>query len=759
MATSAAVICLAYILGLLLTGIAGKVVGLPIGAIGLLAIGVVAAFLVPRFWRMGPRSRVWLIAAVAGLLAGVHFQARIPQPATTDISHLLVNPAATAETLPRQLYQVQGSIDSPPRLTQSQRIQFELEVTQAQAIDSPTVSPKPVTGRVLVTVPLLQATGLYPGQQVTIAGSLYQPKPATNPGGFDFAKYLAQQGIFTGLRGREVTIAASQTPPILWSIRQRIIRSQVAGLGVPEGPLLSAMVMGGRSVDVPHELRDQFRWAGLAHALAASGAQVSLLVGIVLTCTQRLTPGLRLGLGLSILLFYLSLTGIEASVLRAAIMGAVALVALTLERNVNPIASILFAATLLLLWNPLWIFDLGFQLSFLATLGLLVTVPVLSRWLDWLPPLLIPLLAVPIAAFLWTLPLLLFAFGVTSPYSVFINILATPLIAIISIGGMVSAVAALLYPPAGSAIAALLHLPSYLFIQLAEWGNQLPGNTWAVGSISIAQLLVLYGLVGLVWGWKIAQRYWWVALMAGLGLIVLPAWYTSTTLLQATVLTTTDRPVLVWQEHSHVALINSGSEADAKFTVLPFLLKQGVNRIDWAIAPSLQPGDREGWQRIQSNLGIQAMYAAPTSAPLQGMSIAPLTANQPIQLGNATVRSLYENASENANENASENLIALEIALAKQHWLFLDNLPALAQQAAIVPYLLPASVLWWTGEELSAELLAAVNPTFAIASGNIAPLTHRWLQAHSVAAFVTDQDGAVQWTPQKGFRSMLGGVH
>jgi competence protein ComEC len=752
MATSAAVICLAYILGLLLTGIPGKVAGLPIGAIGLLAIGVVAAFLVPRFWRMGPRSRVWLAAAVFGFLAGLYFQARIPQPATTDISYLLVNPAATTETLPRQLYQVQGTIDSSPRLTQSQRIQFELEVTQAQAIDSPNFSPKPVTGRVLVTVPLLQATGLYPGQQVTIGGSLYQPKPATNPGGFDFAKYLAQQGIFTGLRGQEVTVKEPPTQhPPLWSIRQRIIRSQVAGLGVPDGPLLSAMVMGGRSVDVPHALRDQFRWAGLAHALAASGAQVSLLVGIVLTCTHRLTPGLRLGLGLSILLFYLSLTGIEASVLRAAIMGAVALVALTLERKVNPIASILFAATLLLLWNPLWIFDLGFQLSFLATLGLLVTVPVLSQWLDWLPTLLIPLLAVPIAAFLWTLPLLLFAFGVTSPYSVFINILATPLIAIISIGGMVSAVAALIYPPAGSAIAALLHLPSYLFIQLAEWGNQLPGNTWAVGSISIAQLLVLYGLMVLVWAWKTGQRYWWVALIAGLGLILIPAWYTSTTLLQVTVLNTTDRPVLVWQQRGHIALINSGSEADAKFTVLPFLLKQGVNRIDWAIAPTLQSSDRQGWQRIQSNLGIQALYAAPTSAPLQGMSIAPLTADQPIQLSKATVRSL----SQSASQNASENFSALELDMAGQRWLFLYHLPAVNQ-----PTQLPsASVLWWTGEELSTEVLATVNPTVAIASGRtIAPPTDDWLKAHSVTTFVTDRDGAVQWTPQQGFRSQLGSV-
>jgi competence protein ComEC len=774
LAINGAVIGLAYVLGLLLTGIAGQVGRVPVGAIGLLLTGPIAAFLVPRCWRTGPSFRIWLMAGLVGFLAVFYLQWRVPHPASTDISRLISGLVSGAEAIaPVPTFRVEGQIKTSPRLTQSQRIQFELKATRARALEQDQTDAKPdpettaqfVTGSVYVTVPLLQGTGLYPGQVVTVTGSLYAPKPAANPGGFDFAQYLTQQGIFAGLSGKQVDIAKQQAiPPLLWTVRQRIVRAQVQGLGVPEGPIVSAMVMGGRSVDIPHTIRDQFRRAGLAHALAASGAQVSLLVGVVLALTQRLSPKLRLILGSGILLLYLCLTGLEASVLRAGVMGFVALLALTLERKVKPLASILFAATLLLVLNPLWIWELGFQLSFLATLGLLITVPVLTRWLDWMPSGLTPLFTVPIAAYLWTLPLILFAFGVVSPCSLLVNILTSPLITLISIGGMLSALAALIYPMAGSGLAGLLYYPTHLFIQMAAWGSQLPGSSWAIGTITIAQLVLLYGLIGLIWIWRKSQRYWWTAAMVGFSLVALPAWYASTHLLQATILTTPGQSVLVWQDRGRVALLNSGSEAGVKFTVLPFLQKQGINRIDWAIAPTLHPADLEGWQRILANLSIREFYsnvkqgeevAEHTSASAnrhlwltqlkahQGTALT-LAADRTLQLGSATVQCL------------SQNPPALSLHLADQHWLLLPDRLTLAQQTALVQGLPVADVVWWTGGELSPTLLEAIQPKVAIVSERSIPAqTRSWLQSHQVEVLMSDRDGAIQWTPQTGFKTML----
>ena len=776
LAVKGAVICLGYIVGLLLTGIPGKVGGIPVGAIGFLLTGVLAAFLVPRFWRTGPKLSIWLAASVVGFLAILYFQWKVPHPEPSDISHLVDR---VEDVAPSPSFRVEGRIVTSPQLTQSQRIRFELEATQAQKLapalskdqssENPVaanpVAANPVTGRIYVTIPLLQGTGLYPGQAITVTGSLYKPKPASNPGGFDFAKYLAQQGIFAGLNGKQIEVAENQTSPSrLWFIRQRIIRAQVSGLGVPEGPIVSAMVMGGQAVDVPHIIRDQFRAAGLSHALAASGAQVSLLISVVLVFTQRLSPKLRLFVGSSVLLLYLCLTGLEASVSRAGVMGFVALLALTGERKVKPIASILFTATFLLLCNPLWIWDLGFQLSFLATLGLLVTVPILTRWLDWMPTTITPLFTVPIAAYLWTLPLLMFTFGVVSPYSILVNILTSPLITVISIGGMIDALMALIHPATGSWLAGLLYYPTHLFIQIAAWGSQIPGSAWSVGTITIAQLILLYGLIALVWGWRKLQRYWWVAAMVGISLVMLPTWYVSTHLLRATILATSEQPILVLQERGRVTLLNSGSDADVKFTVLPFLQKQGINQIDWAIDPNLRFSTLEGWQRILTTLPIREFYGnthqtveiadrSPATLDQQRSltqlqnsqgTLLPFPADRPLQLNSVTLQPLNPNPA------------ILQIRFADQNWLLLNDQLSSAQQSTLAQTLPAAQVLWWTGEELSPDLLETIQPKLAIASArSISPQTYTWLQAHHVSSFVTDRDGAIQWTPKQGFRTTL----
>jgi competence protein ComEC len=750
-AVRGAVLSLAYILGLLLTTLPGEFAGLSGGAIALLISGAIASFTLPRFWKTGPRSRLWLAAGLVGLLATVYFEARLPQPGQQTIStHIReVDPAA-----PAQILTVQGKIDTPPRLTRKQKVQFWLNVTQVSEIigdDASAIARQPATGKVYATIPLLQGTGLTQGQVVAVTGTLYKPEPATNPGGFNFEQYLRRQGGFAGLTGTQIDFpeGEARSPWGWWVVRQRIVQSQVRWLGVPEGPLLSAMVMGRNGVDLSYSVQDEFSRAGLAHALAASGFQVSLLVGVMLALSQKLPNRTRMVFGIGVLLFYTALTGIQPSVLRAVVMGTAALVALTTERKVRPLSSILLAAAVLLLFNPLWIWDLGFQLSFLATLGLIVTVPPLTQKLDWLPPAIATLLAVPLAAYLWTLPLQLYAFGIVSPYSILINVLSTPLMTVVSIGGMVSALAALAWSTAGSAIASLLYYPLHGLIQLAAWSNLLPGNSFATGTISVAQVLALYGLYGLVWvsvGWR---KHWWVAFLIGTSLVAIPAWYRYGNLFQITVLSTSGAPVLVVQDRGAVGLINSGNEENANFSVLPFLRKQGINQINWAI--STDPSAATGWYRILTDLPIQTLYsstpeALPSPSLLSSKQSSTLPVAQAIQLGSVSVELV----------NAAP--VVLQLSMGDQRWVLLQSLEASAeQQKLLTEKSLPtAQVLWWSGEFLHPDLLAALDNRVAIASADsIDPNTALWLRERAIANYWTGRSGAVQWTPQKGFTTVL----
>jgi competence protein ComEC len=684
----------------------------------------------------------------------------MPTPAATDISRLI-----TASGSATQSVAVQGEIGSSPRLTRSGKIQFLLEVTEARLVDQEegvstqaTLNSQSYNGKLYVTAPLDQKDAILPGQPIRTFGKLYLPKAAANPGGFDFQAYLRQQGVFAGLGAGRVTVVRdrpqswySSFQQWSWYVRQQIVKAQVRGAGEREGLLLSAMAIGRsglemsfdlKNINAPFELRDRFTQAGLAHALAASGFQVSLLVGVVVTLTQGWSSRVRLALGILILIAYTGLTGAQPAVLRAGIMGVVALIALTQQRKVNPLGSLLVTATMLLLCNPVWIWDLGFQFSFLATLGLLVTVPVLTQKLDWMPPAIASITAVPLAAYLWTLPLQLAVFGVVSPYSVLINVLATPLITVISIGSIVSAVAAVFYAEFGSYLAWLIYLPTHGLVKLAEIGNQLPGNAFSVGAIASVQVITIYGLFILVWWQRWWQRRWWIAGLLSISLIAIPTGYIHTHRLRATILATNSAPVMVIQDHGKVALFNCGSDETVRFAVLPFLQKQGINWIDWAIA--LNPL-QTAWRQIAEAVPIRAIYrssANPVAANLELPTTTHvlLESQQPLPIGSTQLHLIQSIPP------------VLQLEVNHQRWLMLEQTDLLAQQALGQTPLNQAQVLWWSGEELLPEILERVQPQVAIASARaIAANTQTWLEAHQVTTYITGQNGAIQWTQRQGF--------
>ncbi len=772
--TSGVIICLGYIIGLLFTTI-------PWGGAWILILGIVGAIFFRRryvisrklaqkpenaggkaktavnTWQNTPHARIWLAAGLVGLLATLYFQWRLPQPGVKDISQF-VPPGNSSNQ--EQLVIVRGEVASNPRLTRSQRGQFWLEATQLDEVKNEKGSagvPKGVTGKLYVTVPILQATGLYPSQQIAVTGILYKPKAASNPGGFDFQKFLKQEGTFAGLIGRQINVLEQERKWGWWQIRQRIVQSQVRSLGIPEGSLVSAMVLGSKAVDLPYDIRDLFVKAGLAHALAASGFQTSLILGVILQLTKRTKKGIQFTLGFLGLIVFLSLTGFQPAVLRAVIMGFAALIGLLLKRKVKQLGSLLLAATLLLLFNPLWIWDLGFQLSFLATLGLVVTVPPIIERLNWLPPAIASLIAVPLAATIWTLPVQLFVFGVVPTYSLLLNVLSTPLISIISIGGIISAIAALIWREAGSFAAGLLYYPSDWLIKLVEFVSNLPGNSVALGSISAWQLLAIYGLIILVWLVRWWQRRWWVASVMALGLVIIPLWYSANTLFRITILESGTEPIIVVQDKGTVTLINSGDEGTGRFTILPFLQQQGVNQINWAIATDFQGNESNAWLELAQHLPIKNFYeyspnpenylaseAIQKELQKHQGSYQPLTVGQAVQAGSIVAQLI------------NKELPILQLQILDQNWLLVGNIKSQEVQQLVKNGSLPRPQVLWCAPQSLKNLVLALQPKVAIAStANFDEKTLSELNKSQTKLFFTGRDGAIQWSPNREFEAFI----
>jgi len=725
------IFCLAYITGLLSTAFFGvralfssEVLSKPDWA-GIFIIFAIlttlTAILIPRWWLTGPKPKVWLIAGLIAILAVVYFQLRVPQPGTNDISHKLVE----SENNSSIAVKVEGQILSEPKLTNKQKVRFWFKAENLTIRENN--QQETVTGKLYVTAPLLQGNGLYPSQKVAVTGILYKPKTAANPGSFDFKSYLAGEGAFAGLSAFNVTFENDTTKPWgLWELRQRIIRAQVRWLGSPVGPLLSSIVLGSRAVDLPYDIRDLFIKSGLAHVLAASGFQVSLLIGVVLFLTRGFSEKTQIIIGLSTLIIYIGLTGVQPSVMRAGIMGIAGFIGLLAERKVQPLGSLLLAATVLLLFNPLWIWDLGFQLSFLATLGLIVTAPVIQEKLDFLPEAIASLIAVPFAATIWTLPLTSYVFNTVSIYSILVNIITTPLIIIISLGGMFSALVAIIFPLLGSAIAFLLYYPTLLLINIIQFFTKLPGSYLAVGKISLEILIIIYGLICLVWLSKWWQNRWLFVGLFAITLLIVPIFYQQLKLVQITVLADKSQ-VLVIQDRGKVTLINHGDSDTARSTILPFLAHQGINQIDLTVSYGFQ----------STNLS-EIKGSVPIKREKQLLNI-----DENLSIGSTDIKLV----------NTQPFVLKLEFL--EQIWLLLNDETLKEKEMKITE---TADVLLFSGKSVSKEWLEKIKPKVAIAiSSSLDENTQKLLQEKQIELYLTGRDGGIQWTPKKGFKTTLDG--
>lgn len=720
-------LCLAYVLGVLLADVPGV-------AYGWLVFAGLAAWGVPRLWRGSPRGSLWFAAGLVGFFATLYVQARTPQPTATDVSQF-----AGRETT------VRGVLLESPSLNRKRDLRFVLEVTSLPKRQP----PQPASGKLYVTLPRLQGTGLHPGMTASITGWLYEPQPPQNPSGFDFRAYLARQGIFAGMKGYQLdwdSVEASQRWG-WWRWRDRIVRTLVERLDVPRGTLVGAMVLGRRAVDLPDDISESFRAVGLAHALAASGFHVSLILGTVLGLGRRLSDRGKFALGTATLLLYVGLVGAQPSVLRAALMGFAGLIGLVTGRRVNPAGALLVAATLLLLVNPLWIRDLGFQLSFLATLGLLVTVPPLVERLDWLPPTLSPLLAVPLAAIAWTLPLQLYAFGQIPTYSLFANLLATPLLSLVTLGGFLCAIAALVLPPLGRVLAWGLALPVQGLLALVAGIDRIPNGAIAVRPLDLWQLLLLYGLLGVLWGAS-SQRRFGVKLVAAavlaLAVVTVPAVAVKANLLRVTVLAA-ERPAIALQQGWNTSIVHDGTLSVTQYGVLPFLQQDGVVQPDAAIAtPPRSDETPDGWRVLSDRRAprqFYRLYDRPLPVGNGGTFLPP---NTDLTQDEIRLRSL------------SDEVLALQLQVAGSSWLILGDLSRAEQQQLLREAMLsPVEILLFFGRSLEFDLLDVLQPQTAIAARELDPNSQRKLGQLGATRRQLDREGALQWTREDGLRSAL----
>ena len=386
-------------------------------------------------------------------------------------------------------------------------------------LDVEEVSDQPVTGRARIDVGgTAWRPDLIDGDRVVLWAELRAPRGLQDPGAFDAAAQARRDGIHAiGWCKSPRLVEATGERDAGWlrdlaARARRWSRAQLVAALPPgrEQALVRAMVLGERTA-LDAQTSETFRMAGTYHVLALSGAQVAMvatLLGWLLRVTGT-APVARAVILSTALAFYCTFVGGDVPVLRATVMAAVVLVGRTLDLDGDAANLLGLAALLLLAQRPSSIGDVGFQLSFAATLGLVLLTPPVMRGLPALPFGAEVALASSLGAQAALGPLLAYHFHRLAPAALLLNLVAVPLSGAVLLAGFAILAASAAVPALVSIAAAVAWasarglLLSGEVVRLAPWLD-VRVATPALGPVLVA----MAGLIGFARGRRRGLVLW-----------------------------------------------------------------------------------------------------------------------------------------------------------------------------------------------------------------------------------------------------------
>ena len=374
------------------------------------------------------------------------------------------------------------------------------------------VDGKPIKAKTLVhiTAENNDFSNLNIGNSYKINGKLRTPFKASNPSQFDYGKYLRNFKAYTVFYADNAQcelINSKLTPKWkflqeLNNVRNRIIATHSMYLKSPNLEILGGIVFGDDAVAPPDYIKDSFRNSGLLHILAASGMNVAFIYGFWYFILRRLRVPMKFIIvsGMAVVILYTLMTGLGASVVRAALMLLFVLAGKLIDRDSHSISLLAFVASIMLLYNPAYINDVSFQLSFIVTFGLLTTANIVlcklreSKIPDWLSAELL----IPIVSQLWVAPLQMFYFNSISTYSVLANISIMPFLSVISFGGFVSSLISIITPISKFVCMifdSVLNCCLNALVVISNFYSNLPNSIFETTHPSVIQVVIYYILV------------------------------------------------------------------------------------------------------------------------------------------------------------------------------------------------------------------------------------------------------------------------
>ncbi len=471
---------------------------IPLPAFALLVgAGTALLFLLP-LWH-NPQSRL-IMLLIACLFFGAY---------RYTLSSSLTDPKAITSSIGQNV-SIQGTVSSEPKVQGRSRT---LVVSVTKILTSGNASWQDADGQITVqTLGTLidDPYGANYGDVVELQGKL-QPSQPPNP-----------PSIFASIAFPRITVYQNEGNPVVaffYHLRVTFATIIEQSLPQPTAALLIALLLSLRTPALK-PLIPAFNATGCAHLIAPSGFKVTIMAGLIINSTKRLyerpmssqkllpaqrrgnwRQGLAMSLVLLSVLVYTLLSGAGPAAIRAGLMGTLLVIAPRIGRIYNVYTALALAALLMSAFDPFVLWDVGFQLSFVGTLGIVLFTPFFQRCLRFLEHLplgtyLTEILAVTLAAQTATLPLFAINFNEVSFIAPITNILTVPLLGLLLMLGMFTGIAGLFFQP----LAALIGSIAWPFLTYMNTVVMLcfhiPGAYMNVGSLNTSIAWVYYAFIG-----------------------------------------------------------------------------------------------------------------------------------------------------------------------------------------------------------------------------------------------------------------------
>jgi competence protein ComEC len=383
------------------------------------------------------------------------------------------------------------------------------------------------SGIVLAYLPIaIEKTPAY-GDKLIIKGFPVEVSPPQNPGAFDYRQYLANNNIYHQLFIREdqwrlvAKSAGFNLRKTAIGMRQYLEAKLTMFITGKEELAIAKALILGKKEELDNTIKEVYAQAGVMHVLAVSGLHVGIIYIVLLWIlgqkNGRVTrPVLVAGVVIPALWFYALITGLSPSVLRAVTMFSFLVIAQALNRRSATLNSLAISAFILLLINPLMIMSVGFQLSYIAVVGIIFLYPVFEAWFQpsnrvirfiW------QLTALSLAAQVATFPLSVLYFHRFPTYFLLANLLVIPAAIIIVWGGLILLSLGSISTTIGIMLGKVIGLLIWLVNQALHWLAGWPYANLDSLAPTIADTWVVYGIIFFIFLFIYYRKwtYYWIS--------------------------------------------------------------------------------------------------------------------------------------------------------------------------------------------------------------------------------------------------------